>query len=56
MENLILAVDIGTTNIKAGIIDPEGNILRAKTIELEIERDETGKAEHNPEKLFSNFI
>ena len=56
MENLILAVDIGTTNIKAGIIDPEGNILRAKTSELEVERDETGKAEHNPEKLFSNFI
>jgi len=56
MENLILSVDIGTTNIKAGIIDPEGNILRAKTSELEIERDETGKAEHNPEKLFSNFI
>jgi gluconokinase len=56
MESLILTVDIGTTNIKAGIIDPEGNILRAKTSELEIERDETGKAEHNPEKLFSNFI
>lgn len=56
MENLILSVDIGTTNIKAGIIDPEGNILRAKTSELEVERDETGKAEHNPEKLFSNFI
>jgi gluconokinase len=56
MEDLILAVDIGTTNIKAGVIDSEGNMLRMKSKELTIEKDETGKAEHNPEEVFNTFI
>ncbi|MGC8977303.1 MAG: gluconokinase [Candidatus Ratteibacteria bacterium] len=56
MENLILAVDVGTTNIKAGIINEEGKILRIITKEIEIEKDDKGKAEHNPERLFQDFI
>ncbi len=56
MEDLILAVDVGTTNIKAGIINEEGEILRTIARELEIEKDDTGKAEHNPEGLFSDFL
>lgn len=56
MEELILAVDIGTTNIKAGIIDEDGNVLKVKSKELPIEKDDTGKAEHNPEEIFNIFI
>ncbi|EMT38051.1 FGGY family of carbohydrate kinases, N-terminal domain [Thermoanaerobacter thermohydrosulfuricus] len=48
MENLILSVDIGTTNLKAGVVDEKGNILSLYRKETPIERDNEGKAEHNP--------
>ncbi|MEN2984950.1 MAG: gluconokinase [Dictyoglomaceae bacterium] len=56
MEELILAIDIGTTNIKAGIIDEYGNLLKVKSKELPIEKDNSGKAEHNPEEIFNIFV
>ncbi|MBC7328570.1 gluconokinase [bacterium] len=56
MEDLILAVDVGTTNIKAGVIDTNGKILRTLRKELVVEEDETGKAEHNPQKLLDAFL
>lgn len=56
MEELILAVDIGTTNIKAGIVEENGRILKVKSRELPIEKDDTGKAEHNPEEVFDIFV
>ncbi|PMQ01505.1 MAG: carbohydrate kinase [Dictyoglomus sp. NZ13-RE01] len=56
MEDLILAVDIGTTNVKAGVLDFNGNILRIASKEVPLERDDTGKAEHNPDTLFETFI
>lgn len=56
MENLILSVDIGTTNLKAGVVDEKGNILSLYRKETPIERDNEGKAEHNPEVLFGAFV
>lgn len=55
-NSLVLAVDIGTTNIKAGIVDEDGSILRLTQKELTVDKDETGKAEHDPDSLFKAFI
>ncbi len=54
--NLVLVVDIGTTNIKAAVIDKEGQFLSFSENELEIERDASGAVEHNPDKLYKNFL
>ncbi|AEH51797.1 gluconokinase [Pseudothermotoga thermarum] len=56
MEDLVLALDLGTTNIKAGILDVNGNLLKVETKELSVERDSTGKAEHNPDVIFESVI
>ncbi|WP_448376949.1 gluconokinase [Fervidobacterium sp.] len=50
-KDLILAVDVGTTYLKAGLIDSKGNILRAHRNRLRMETDHTGKAEHNVKEL-----
>jgi gluconokinase len=55
-KNLVLCVDIGTTNIKSGIVDEEGNILSLFRKELPLERDQEGRAEHNPDIVFNSFI
>ena len=48
----ILSIDVGTTNIKAALVDEDGNIAGAvKSIGLEMEGDAAGKAEHDPQKL-----
>lgn len=52
---LILSVDVGTTNIKAGIVSSEGHVLRVMQRELPLLRDETGKAEHDPAMLWEVF-
>ncbi len=53
---LILSVDVGTTNIKAGIVDKKGRVLNFTRKEIGIERLEEKSAEHNPQKLFIQFI
>jgi gluconokinase len=55
-KDLVLAVDLGTTNIKSGIIDKEGRILALIQKELPLEKDSFGKAEHNPETIFNIFV
>jgi len=52
---LILAVDIGTTNIKAGVLSATGQVLRVSTRELALVRDESGRAEHDPLQLWDAF-
>lgn len=52
---LILSVDVGTTNIKAGIVDADGGVLRVVQRELPLTRDESGRAEHDPEVLWNAF-
>ena len=54
--SLVLAVDIGTSNIKAGVVNETGEILSIAEKELKIERPESGAAEHNPDKLYREFL
>ncbi len=53
--SLIVAIDVGTTNIKAGVVDAEGRVLRVVQKELPLVRDETGRAEHDPHVLWEAF-
>lgn len=55
-EKLVLAVDLGTTNIKAGLINKEGKIISLVQKELPLEKNSAGKAEHDPEKIFHIFV
>ncbi len=53
---LILSVDVGTTNIKAGVIDKHGRIFHFAREPIEMEQPECGASEHNPHKLFTQLI
>lgn len=48
---LVLAIDLGTTNLKVGLIDEKGEILSSYTSEITTHSKETGEAEHDPEQL-----
>jgi len=49
---LILSVDVGTTNIKAALVDEDGRIVSAPcNVGTKIEGDTSGRAEHDPAKL-----
>ena len=49
---LILSIDVGTTNIKAALVDEDGQIVgETKSINIKLEGDATGRAEHDPVKL-----
>ncbi|MCC6445280.1 MAG: gluconokinase [Armatimonadetes bacterium] len=54
--DLVLAVDVGTTNIKAGVVSDSGGVLRLSQRELTVEGGEDGRAEHDPEALYHAFI
>lgn len=53
--NLALIADVGTTNIKAGVVDVEGNILSYSSREVELIKPQNGAAVHDPEELFNFF-
>lgn len=55
-KDLVLSVDLGTTNIKSGVIDKKGKILSLIQREIPLEKDNTGKAEHDPNKIFDIFV
>lgn len=49
---LILSIDVGTTNIKAALVDDSGQITGdVKSLNMKIEGDASGRAEHDPAKL-----
>ena len=49
---LILSIDVGTTNIKAALVDDSGQISGdVKSLNMKIEGDASGRAEHDPLKL-----
>lgn len=52
---LALIIDIGTTNIKAGIVDAVGNVLAQYSQKIKLSRPEKGAVEHNPEDLFNTL-
>ena len=48
----VLSIDVGTTNIKAALVDEDGRIAGpVRAIAMEMERCAAGKAEHDPHKL-----
>lgn len=52
----ILAVDVGTTHLKAGVAGPDGRLRRLTVRELPMKRDGTGQAEHDPELLWARLV
>jgi gluconokinase len=48
---LTLAIDLGTTNLKAGLVNEEGEILSVRSSRLQTKSREPGAAEHDPEEL-----
>lgn len=49
---LILSIDVGTTNIKAALVDEAGRLCGdARNVSTNIEGDASGRAEHDPHKL-----
>ncbi len=49
---LVLSIDVGTTNIKAALVDEQGRIVgAAKSLNMQLEGDVSGRAEHDPAKL-----
>ncbi|MBS1919546.1 MAG: hypothetical protein JST17_04755 [Bacteroidetes bacterium] len=48
---LVLTIDMGTTNIKVGVVNEAGEILQMRSVALETISDEIGAAEHDPEKI-----
>jgi len=53
--SLALVVDVGTTNIKAGLVDPEGQVVSQASQGLEVHRPEKGAAEHDPQEVLASF-
>lgn len=52
----ILAVDVGTTHLKAGCLDRAGRLHRLTVRELPMVHDESGRAEHDPEVLWDRLV
>ena len=50
---LILAADVGTTNVKAGLVNESGRIVSVAERPVPLERKEQGAAEHHPDRLFN---
>jgi len=53
--SLVQVVDVGTTNIKSGVVNKKGEIVAQSSQELDLEHPEPAAAEHNPKKLFEAF-
>ena len=54
---LILSIDVGTTNIKAALVDENGHLCgEARNVSTKIEGDATGRAEHDPQKLHAALL
>ena len=54
---LILSIDVGTTNIKAALVDEEGHLCgAASNVSMKIEGDATGRAEHDPQRLHAALL
>lgn len=51
MNDLLLAIDVGTTNVKAAVVDPRGRALRLARRKLGLLKPEPGAALHDPSEL-----
>jgi len=54
--NYILTVDYGTTNVKAALVDEEGNVVSSSFLRNTLLTSPDGSAEHNPKELFTNSL
>lgn len=54
-EKLALAVDVGTTNVKAALVNECGDEINLSYREMEVVKDSSGRAEHDPNTLFNVF-
>ncbi len=54
--DLILAIDIGTTNCKAVTFDTDGNVIHSIKDGYATETDEHGKCEQKPDEIFDVVI
>ncbi|RME30769.1 MAG: carbohydrate kinase, partial [Thermoflexia bacterium] len=52
----LLAVDVGTTHLKAGRLGLDGQFYRTAIREIPVLRDERGRAEHDPETLWNRLV
>ncbi|MEO8111926.1 MAG: FGGY family carbohydrate kinase [Ginsengibacter sp.] len=48
---LTLAIDLGTTNLKVGLVNEQGEILSVRSSPMQTISSEPGAAEHDPEEL-----
>jgi len=54
-KELILSVDIGTTNIKAALVSEGGSIVRLHREKLPLITADDGRAEHSPQVVYNCF-
>ena len=54
--SLILSIDVGTTNLKAGVVNEAGEILALRRVQTPVVRPEFGAAEHDPRELYDMLI
>lgn len=48
---IALTIDLGTTNLKVGLVDVSGQLLRVESAPVPVVSNENGAAEHDPEEL-----
>lgn len=53
---LTLAIDLGTTNLKVGLVNEQGEILLVRSGPVQTHSSEPGAAEHEPEELIHLLI
>ncbi len=52
----VVVVDVGTSNVKVGVVNQKGELLAHGSRELPVERPEKGAAEHDPETMFEGLL
>lgn len=53
---MILAIDVGSTNLKAGIVNERGDILALRKKQIPVIHKESGASEHDAEELFELLL
>ncbi|ADY53364.1 Carbohydrate kinase, FGGY [Pseudopedobacter saltans DSM 12145] len=48
---IALTIDLGTTNVKVGLVNESGEILNLRSVAVPVINSTSGGAEHNPEEL-----
>src|SRR5689334_9705339 len=52
----LIGVDVGTTNVKAGVFTPQGNALAMASAELQVNRPKPGWASYDPADLWRQTV